>query len=802
MALLGIIVAAFCCTSLTVALRHSDAQHIKSGTRVLRPIGSQLDPTQFIEQSRMLLEKGVDVAKQIGDALTAEQRVNEAQQHFASASKLYDEKVEAASRDALGGDDALKAAQADATQAHRSFKEALQLYKVSSNQNSAHDAANRGEALSVAQAEHNLHQAQEHFSEARETFSQKNQTVEEATRNGDVLVSDSAAAQRAAAGAHAVDWAEAAMDESQLTKEGAAQRVEEARNHFSKANEEFEQQMQVLNVAKSRGEEITTGQRDALSRASEMANSAHQNLDRAVATLELEENNFDQQKVQEASTATHEAAEVSTDVDEPLSKVEAEQKLFEAKQRFSEVNRVFQDRMEEQNDAKKRGEEISREERESLKSAHEAATEAQQAVDQATATVQAAAELEDENALLSRDEAEARVQQAQDHFAEVNKDFELKMQQVNEAKARGDDITQGDRDALAQANEDATKAHKKLDKAIATLRTAEQGSTDDARSTEQPSDAQQEVTDSNISFEGDPEERVLQARQHFAEVNEIFLHKMEESEEAKKRGEEVTPPQTAALYNAHEAVTRAQELVDESLEAVQAAAVQRKEKDAQQAQRHLDKIDNILQQKTEEEAEIKAAGGVLKLKQKQALREIRRDARDAQEELDKVLTDLATVRVQFLEFKVAQAQKKYELANSVFERKTREIEESKKKGVSVGTKETDALRFAHDTANLAKETLDSATAALRSAANENNKGTHSEERTRVQKGYEEATLTMEDAQDEVAEQKEKVARAAERSTPEILEKETAKLKDLQEQAAIAQRIQETFRKAARRLQDA
>jgi len=617
---------------------------------------------------------------------------------------------------------------------------------------------------------------------------------------------------------HAVDQATATLqaaaeledDNALLSRDEAEARVQQAQAHFAEVNKDFELKMQQVNEAKARGDDVTQGDRDALAQANEDATKAHKKLDKAIATLRALEK-ADKEAIPttekqlteiEEPSATHEAVEASTDVDESLSKVEAEQKLFEAQQRFSEVNRVFQDRMEEQNEAKKRGEEISREERESLKSAHEAATEAQHAVDQATATLQAAAELEDDNALLSRDEAEARVQQAQAHFAEVNKDFELKMQQVNEAKARGDDITQGDRDALAQANEDATKAHKKLDKAIATLRTAEQGSTDDARSTEQPSDAQQEVTDSNISFEGDPEERVLQARQHFAEVNEIFLHKMEESEEAKKRGEEVTPPQTAALNTAHEAVTRAQELVDESLEAVQAAAVQRKEKDAQQAQRHLDKIDKILQKKTEEEAEIKAAGGVLKLKQKQALREIRRDARDAQEELDKVLTDLATVRVQFSEFKVAQAQKKYELANSVFERKTREIEESKKKGVSVGTKETDALRFAHDTANLAKETLDSATAALRSAANENNKGTHSEERTRVQKGYDEATLTMEDAQDEVDEQKEKVARAAERSTPEILEKETAKLKDLQEQAAIAQRIQETFRKAARRLQDA
>jgi len=608
--------------------------------------------------------------------------------------------------------------------------------------------------------------------------------------------------------------AELEEENASLSSEEAEKRVQQAQDHFAQVNKDFELKMRKLNEAKARGDDITQGDRDAVAQANEDATEAHKKLDKAIATLRALEK-ADKEAIRSTEkqlteidepSAKHQAVEVSTDVDASLSKVEAEQKMFDAQQRFSEVNRVFQDKMEEQADAKKRGEEISMEERESLKSAHEAATEAHQAVEQATATFQTAAELEDENAVLSRDEAETRVQQAQDHFAQVNQDFELKMRQVNEAKARGDDVTQGDRDALAQANEDATRAHKTLDKAIATLRTAEQGSTDDARSTEQPGDTQQEVTDStveeNISFEGDPEERVLQVRQHFAEVNEVFLHKMEESEEVKKRGEEMTPAQTAALNTAHEAVTRAQELVDESVEAVQAAAVQRKEKDAQQAQRHLDKIDKILKKKMQEEAEIKAAGGMLKLKQKQALREIRRDASDGQEELDKVLTDLATVRVQFLEFKVAQAQKKYALANSVFERKTREIEESKKKGASVGTGETDALRVAHDTANLAKETLDSATAALRSAAHENTEDSHSEERTRVQKGYDEAALTMQDAQDEVDEQKEKVARAAERSTPEILEKETAKLKELQDQAAVAQRIQETFRKAARRLQDA
>jgi len=258
--------------------------------------------------------------------------------------------------------------------------------------------------------------------------------------------------------------------------------------------------------------------------------------------------------------------------------------------------------MQEMSEARSRGDEITVTEKEALAQAQEDAQMAQHKLDRALEVLRVADTAENgemsaaatgrvlgneladvkadaDETLPSKREADERVQQAQDLFARVNEEFTQKMQEMSEARSRGDEITVTEKEALAQAQEDAQMAQHKLDRALEVLRvadTAENGAISgndealapDVHRAKKESEGKLEVNGPVSKSEA--EQDLLQAQQHFDQVNEVFVKKLQEQEEAKKRGDALTDEELRLLNTAHEDCRRAQEALGAKASALQA----------------------------------------------------------------------------------------------------------------------------------------------------------------------------------------------------------------------------------------
>jgi len=363
--------------------------------------------------------------------------------------------------------------------------------------------------------------------------------TEEAKAAPESVHQDVAASQRVSGNATAeLAEVKADADETLLSKREADTRVQQAQDLFAQVNQEFKQKMQEMSEARSRGDEITVTEKEALVQAQEDAQMAQHKLDRALEVLRV------------ADTAENGAMSGNDDVHQLIHK-----------------------KAQETDKAPELGEELTEEAKAAPESVHQDVAASQRVSGNATAEL-AEVKADADETLLSKREADTRVQQAQDLFAQVNQEFKQKMQEMSEARSRGDEITVTEKEALVQAQEDAQMAQHKLDRALEVLRvadTAENGAMSGNDEAIAP-DVQRAMEESEGKLEvngplseSEAERDLLEAQKHFDQVNEVFVKKLQEQEEDTLTGEELR-----LINTAHEDFRRAQEALGAKASAFQA----------------------------------------------------------------------------------------------------------------------------------------------------------------------------------------------------------------------------------------
>lgn len=508
---------------------------------------------------------------------------------------------------------------------------------------------------------------------------------------------------------------------------------EKAQKTFTKLNKRFKKRLQRVDEAKQMGEEVTAEQSAALEKAHRAADEAHKVLDRAQATL----------RAAGADNGAHEeVAKSSGFEDQTQSKADAEQKLQAAQQLFDEMNRIFTECLQKEEVAKQLDVTLPKEDREALEVAHLKVSDAQQALDAARLALQTAEDVEEENTILSREDSEIRVQQARDNFARVNQIFEEKMRSMNEAKANGEEVTADERNAVAQADKDAKRAHMKLDKAVAALSIAEKAEKEGTtviKVTGQDAAEASEGVGEALSV-ADAEQKLHAAQEHFAEVDHLFQEKLQKGDKVTMMGGELTVEAKEALEAAHQDAFNAQKAVDQAAEMLNDArekqpeqsvlSLDEAEQRVQEAKDLFASVNQDFEQKRASVNEAKASGDVVTPEELNALAEANERATRAHMMLDKAAAALrvaetaektSVVHAASSEVpvspedaveRVQQAQDYFTEVNKDFQDKERVVEEAKARGEEVSDEESEALTEAHRRAVDAANALDKASHAL------------------------------------------------------------------------------------------
>jgi len=461
-----------------------------------------------------------------------------------------------------------------------------------------------------------------------------------------------------------------------------------------------------------------------------------------------------QRQADAEDTTDVQVAKASDSEDATQRKADAEQQLQSTQQHFDEMNQIYSECLEKEEVAKQLDVQLPPEDRKALESARQSVTVAKKALDEATIAFQEAEDYEEENRILSREDAAKRLEQVQENFAQVNQVFQEQMRIVNEAKANGEEVTQDTRDALEKANKDAARAHMKLDKAVAALSVAEKAekegktatkeertaTTEASAAVDDTADASNEDIDSLTVVEAD--QKLHDAQEHFAEVDRLFNQKLQEADKVKKLGGDLTVEAKEALESAHQDAFNAQKDVDKAKSVFE--RIKEKEVDdgmsvddappsqedaVQQVQKAQDyfaevKADFELKLKNVEEA--KARGEEVSDAENEAVDQAHKKAVDAAHVLEKASSALNAasgagaqesdvLSIEDAEQKVEQAQQHFARVNQDFEEKMHRMADARANGDDVTDGEREELAQANKDATLAHKQLDQAVAALSAA---------------------------------------------------------------------------------------
>lgn len=222
----------------------------------------------------------------------------------------------------------------------------------------AHDTAQQSgddseQKKQVDEAQERLSKVQRHFEEVDKLFAEKLKEADKVRELGQELTPQAKRAlelahQDAVAAQRDVDSAVAELedvrvdaDKKSLSKGEAEQHVREAQVFFSKANQDFEQQLQELSERESRGDEISNDERNALARAQDDARRAQHKLDRVLEALRVPASTeggtsieHDEAIAPGDGAAAREEPDVTVAFQGVLS--EAEQQLTEVQEHFNQ----------------------------------------------------------------------------------------------------------------------------------------------------------------------------------------------------------------------------------------------------------------------------------------------------------------------------------------------------------------------------------------------------------------------------------------------------------------------------------
>jgi len=261
------------------------------------------------------------------------------------------------------------------------------------------------------------------------------------------------------------------LDETSVEQEGSpAEVVEKAQKRFAKLNTRFESKLRRLDEAKSAGQDISTEESEEVEKAHQAADQAHASLDRAVAALKAAD-------AGESNELPVLATVSETSADRQQGR--RGQVVEKAQEQFARLNARFERKLQKLEEAKTRGEEVSAEESEEVEKAHNAADQAHASLDKAVAALKGAGagvsnELpvlatESETSAEHQDGPGQGVVTAQERFAKLNEIFTDKLERVNEAKARGEEVSAEEIEEVQKAHQAADDAHFLLDMSVSDL---------------------------------------------------------------------------------------------------------------------------------------------------------------------------------------------------------------------------------------------------------------------------------------------------------------------------------------------
>uniref|UniRef100_A0A7S1A0M2 Uncharacterized protein n=1 Tax=Noctiluca scintillans TaxID=2966 RepID=A0A7S1A0M2_NOCSC len=261
-----------------------------------------------------------------------------------------------------------------------------------------------------------------------------------------------------------------------------------------------------------------------------------------------------------------------------------EQAVERAQKQFAKLNARFEEKLQRVQEANAEGQKVSMEESEEVEKAHQAADQAHASLDKAVAALKGAgagvsSELPlpstestvEEDLLLSEPEAQQKLLDAKEHFAVVDKSFKKKLEKEALAKKLNIDLPAVDREALDAAHQDAIHAQKSVDEASALVlklkvqtrpaRVEEKAQKRHSALLQRAEEAKTRGTDEPIS---DAQQKLLNAREHFAAVNASFSEQMYVADLAQKLYVALPAEDSEILESARREVTAAQKSLDEA----------------------------------------------------------------------------------------------------------------------------------------------------------------------------------------------------------------------------------------------
>jgi len=159
-----------------------------------------------------------------------------------------------------------------------------------------------------------------------------------------------------------------------------------------------------------------------------------------------------------------------------------------------------------------------------------------------------------------QDSPEQAVENAQKQFAKLNARFEEKLQRIQEANAEGQKVSRKESEEVEKAHQAADQAHATLDKAVAALKSAGAGVSNELPLALTESTAEEEL----LLSEPEAQQKLLDAKEHFAVVDKSFKKKLEKEALAKKLNIDLPAVDREALDAAHQDAIHAQKSVDEA----------------------------------------------------------------------------------------------------------------------------------------------------------------------------------------------------------------------------------------------
>jgi hypothetical protein len=252
--------------------------------------------------------------------------------------------------------------------------------------------------------------------------------------------------------------------ETHHTAAEKANQVDSSKNvyeRFAAIDAEFHAQMEKVHSMKDRGEDVSDEDQLKLRKLHEAAMDGQKEIENFEKTArkgesQVVENPTENEGKQLPVFANDEDGRSVSQPEETNSLDENDpvKLLAAASERFAAVNNEFHTLMEEVDAAKKRGEVVSAEDQSKLHNLNEAARTGQRDIDRLTKLVAAKK--------ANSADAKQMLATAKAHFDEVEQKFVKLKKVADDARARGDELDDVDKNNLKEAQENARAAHEEL----------------------------------------------------------------------------------------------------------------------------------------------------------------------------------------------------------------------------------------------------------------------------------------------------------------------------------------------------